>query len=334
MQTTPKRLAALDNAKFLLIGLVILGHLIERIKYGNPAIKGTFLFIYSFHMPAFVFISGFLSKKDSDLKKDAFRLLVPLLIFHMIYCALESFLFLKPLPLSFVLTTPFFPLWFLLSLLCWKIALKLFGSSIYLLCASVIAALLAGYFPIGMEFSLSRTITFFPFFLLGHVAKTRNFSFESIKRFRIISLVFLFISSLFFVCIAKNIDPHIFYGAYSYKFLGQSLLTGPAIRASTIAISLILSFSFFSIVPCRETAFSELGKRSLYAYILHIPIDRFLNYFGFYNHSQSLAFLLALIAFFPIAWALSSKGVANLFSPLIDPLNTQALNAPIHIKRR
>lgn len=50
-----------DNLKFLLIVLVVFGHSLEEISLAQDyAIIRAW--IYSFHMPAFVFISGYFSK--------------------------------------------------------------------------------------------------------------------------------------------------------------------------------------------------------------------------------------------------------------------------------
>ena len=48
-----------DHAKLTLIFLVVLGHLIEPFIVKSRMLEGVFNFIYVFHMPAFIFISGY-----------------------------------------------------------------------------------------------------------------------------------------------------------------------------------------------------------------------------------------------------------------------------------
>ena len=79
-----KRLYLYDNLKFLLIVLVVLGHLIDdsTVKLfgdgggetGVPQAKvfsGAFVFLYAFHMPLFLFISGLFNRGHDDGRKDA-----------------------------------------------------------------------------------------------------------------------------------------------------------------------------------------------------------------------------------------------------------------------
>ena len=54
-----------DNIKALLIFFVVAGHVLEMNPVKCEFALGVDAFIYSFHMPAFVFASGFFSKNIS-----------------------------------------------------------------------------------------------------------------------------------------------------------------------------------------------------------------------------------------------------------------------------
>lgn len=75
-----KRLPYLDNIKGLLIILVVIGH---AIQYCLPTYEMniSFRFIYSFHMPLFFFVSGYLANRgrwDSNvIRRRAIQLLIP-----------------------------------------------------------------------------------------------------------------------------------------------------------------------------------------------------------------------------------------------------------------
>ena len=52
----------IDNIKVVLIFLVVFGHLIERYIDTSDTLMAIYMFIYIFHMPLFIYISGYLSK--------------------------------------------------------------------------------------------------------------------------------------------------------------------------------------------------------------------------------------------------------------------------------
>ena len=53
----------LDNAKGILITLVVIGHMLLPIQGTTRGVTNFFYMIYTFHMPAFVFISGLLAQR-------------------------------------------------------------------------------------------------------------------------------------------------------------------------------------------------------------------------------------------------------------------------------
>ena len=60
----------IDNIKVVLIFLVVFGHLIERYIDTSNTLMGIYMFIYIFHMPLFVYISGYLSKNINKSKNE------------------------------------------------------------------------------------------------------------------------------------------------------------------------------------------------------------------------------------------------------------------------
>ena len=56
-----------DNIKFILITLVVFGHFLELID-GQTA-NNLYRIIYLFHIPAFIFITGYFAKFNPSKKK-------------------------------------------------------------------------------------------------------------------------------------------------------------------------------------------------------------------------------------------------------------------------
>ena len=56
------RIYRYDNVKALLIFLVVLGHMTTDYVSDSHLVRWTTLWIYTFHMPAFIFLSGLVHK--------------------------------------------------------------------------------------------------------------------------------------------------------------------------------------------------------------------------------------------------------------------------------
>lgn len=76
-----QRDARFDNLKGILIFLVVFGHLLELV--GGPVSAWLYRLIYSFHMPAFVFCSGWFARFDAE--RFFRRLLYPYLVYQTLY---------------------------------------------------------------------------------------------------------------------------------------------------------------------------------------------------------------------------------------------------------
>src|SRR5699024_981673 len=83
-----ERNAYFDNAKVLLIFLVVFGQMIHLLTGESIGIVTFFWWIYTFNMPALIFLAGFLAKASENKQyflKLAKKLLFPYIIFQILY---------------------------------------------------------------------------------------------------------------------------------------------------------------------------------------------------------------------------------------------------------
>lgn len=159
-----------DNLKALLITLVVLGHLLYPFVKTNAAVRLLYIFIYSFHIPAFIYITGKFSKPNLKRIGLFFGLYIG---FQLLYIPFLH-IFSPDTLASWSLLTPVWLMWYLFSLAIYWIILPFIPvapskrTKIIWLTAAFIAAILSGFVPvIGDALALSRTIVFFSFFLMG-----------------------------------------------------------------------------------------------------------------------------------------------------------------------
>lgn len=299
-----------DNYKVLLIVLVVLGHFIEVGVEEIPFLYWLKWFIFSFHMPAFIFISGYFSKRQYKLT-DLFRkLLVPYLIFEVLYYILYVFIIQKDTELY--LLYPKFSLWYLMALFVWKWITpwvkKIPGHMIL----AVIAGLLAGASSLDDNFlTLPRMITFYPFFLLGV-----HFQREWLTRFRTKacrwgSAAIFVIINLFLVWVANDspLSPKIFYGRYDYEYLDLTIPQGMAVRIGCYAVAVMMTLLLGVLLPQTRNSFSYLGTRTMAIYLFHGLVYSVFKcgqkYYGAMNDVAESIFLLAVSLL--VVWLLSRK---------------------------
>jgi len=175
-----KRDGRIDSMKGFLIFLVVLGHTIEAGAHGGEPYKALYTAIYSFHMPMFVMISGYVFSVDSTVSKlgrGVLHLIEALVVFQLIRVAIAMIG--GENPTFNDLITPKWTLWYLYSLMVWRIlTFTVFRivphnwlGEILLLCVTLVLALLAGFVPLGPEFVFQRTFTFFPCFIIGVILR-------------------------------------------------------------------------------------------------------------------------------------------------------------------
>lgn len=152
------------NVKLFLIFLVIYGHLIEPWIDRSNVLLQQYRWIYFFHMPLFVFLSGLFIHTEKECLV-ALRKVFPLYVVLQMLAALLGRGEVK-------LLTPYWHLWYLLSYCSWLGLTWLWfrfmrgRRKILILVGTVIVGCFVGYLPfVGRMFSLSRTFVFLPYFL-------------------------------------------------------------------------------------------------------------------------------------------------------------------------
>ncbi|HWO74914.1 MAG TPA: acyltransferase family protein [Bacillus sp. (in: firmicutes)] len=317
------RHAFFDNAKFILIFLVVFGHLIQSYIEDFYMVSILYKVIYTFHMPAFILISGFFAKGFKEpgyIKKLSMKLLLPYFIFQLLYSVYYYFL----LDRSTLVTDPFNPqwsLWFLISLFFWNLMLFLYTKWKPLVALTIACgvALLVGYVDwIGNYLSLSRTFVFFPFFLLGYYMDKRHFEKCWSWKPRIAALMIMITVTAFFI-IFPDLNEKWLLGSKAYVELGAFGLEGMLNRLFLFGISLIMCYSFFSFVPTGKTFFTNLGRNTLYVYLLHGFFVRTFRVSEIKDEVQTVENLvwIILISIF-LTWFLSTKIVTAIFQPFIE----------------
>lgn len=283
-----KRNIWLDNVKGFLIICVVVGHFLESgIDYSSDTSKALFLFIYSFHMPLFIFTNGLLCEHAIADKELFYKKLITFAgLFLLLKLLIFPFQKLNNPDLQFSLVETDGVPWYLFAMCvfyaCAYALRKIEKRKI--LAVSILLSLFAGYDNgIGDVFVLSRCLVFFPWFVLGWMCKVDKLE-EMLHKpiMQILSPVVL----VFFLLLCRiQIDSfyifrRFFTGRSSYDtLLDNDGEMGIFFRLVAYMITFVVSVCVLSILPkCKFLHLDYLGKESLQIYFFHRPVLFFLEY--------------------------------------------------------
>lgn len=304
-----------DNAKFILILLVVIGHAMQIIV-DNPVVFFIYKFIYLFHMPAFIFIAGYFAKFQQEQKFS--KLLILYVIFQTLYCIGNIFAA-KNADARMEFFEPCWVMWFLVSIITLKLILPYITKFRHPIIISLVIAVLAGYEPlIGSFLSLSRTIVFMPFFLLGYycddhfLKKIKNIPTRTALSAVLLSLLVLFILAPF--------DLGFLFNDRGYEMMDINHWYAGFFRLGFLLWSVILTVCFLSLVPEKQKWFSDFGKRTMQVYLTHGFVLGGLVGLGLANavtEPFQIIFFLLLVSMLTIF--LSTQPITYLLAPLLNP---------------
>ncbi|HZK85628.1 MAG TPA: acyltransferase family protein [Desulfosporosinus sp.] len=315
-----------DNLKVLLIVLVVLGHALKNID-NDIVLRSIYILIFMFHMPLFIFISGYFSKNVDKCRNNAVKqLLIPFIVFNIIwYASVGNF--------KFPLYSAGWTLWYILSLFFWRFFLKNIIKIKWILGLSIVLGLLVGIVDkYGSILSFSRTFAFLPFFLVGYYSD--NSTINKIKAFpKVISILGLTSIGVLAFSIANYnlLDYKFLYMAQPYESTGLGVVQGILLRAIFYLLAIAMSSFVINLVPRRKLAFSKLGASTMVIYLGHIYMLKFLNGFiptfnsSFANLGITLVYsiLICVVLSLPIFTKLYNAVFGN-FNYVLDRLYGKA----------
>jgi len=268
-----------DNAKYILITLVVLAHFISPFKSDHNVVKAIWVVINTLHMPTLIFISGFFAK--SYLKKPGVikvqrpaTYLILYLAAQLLFGVFEEIFKIEDVSLSVLSARS--SLWFLQCLVIWYILLPILDKfdPKWVMIGAFVAGLLIGYdSKVGHLSSLSRVFAHLPFFMLGYYLKQEHIEKLFDKRVKITGAAVFVTICIIALLISPDLSTRLITCSYKYMAI-PGVRDLPFVlrwfpRALFYIAALLLGASLLAWVPRKKVFFTELGSRTLQVYILH-----------------------------------------------------------------
>jgi fucose 4-O-acetylase-like acetyltransferase len=316
----------LDNAKMVLVTIVVVGHMIVLVPPGDEQSR-TYDFIYYFHIPAFVLVTGYLSKSFRYTKRHLWALVttmvVPYIVFSWLMIHWRELLDQVPPDLEWFLN-PRWPMWYLAAVVMWRLATPVLRWHPVMVPVSVVVSLLAGLSN-HETFDINRALGFLPFFVLGLHLRPEHLAVLRRRGAWVAGVV----GMLFLWWLAGRTDDlwatQFLYFRAPYAELGVGDAEGMWIRARLIVVALIGSAAVLTLVPHRRSFLTRMGAWSLVVYLCHGFVVRYLEYRGYEDWMPGTSWWSVIITVtvgIALALFLAWDPIARTLNYVVDPVNS------------
>lgn len=328
LATTPpkERVAYLDNARYWVMLLVVIGHCLTEYVVMDSA-HGVYTWIYSFHMPFFILISGYTARHYIGDFRQIRRIVSTLIVPYLLVETSLQFMtrHYDGEPKTLMILSPQWIGWFLAALFLWRITTPIWRALKYPITTSIAISLLAGLIEIPNVLALPKVLALLPFWVIGLHMNRELFMRLGDWRIRIVSVVILI--SSFIICQLYSTEWTTRWLLWKDRYSEAPLDAGPwdgmATRAGLLLVGAVLTFATLSLIPRARSFTTVLGGRTFYCYLLHGYVILFLDRqfdlwqrFENYGATAVIGFILGAIV---LANLLMTKPVATVFRPIFEP---------------
>ena len=269
----------IDNIKVLLIFLVVFNHIIAfNLVKVDTVVRYVWYAITIFHMPAFVFISGYLSKKPQNVLKNFKNLLIPYVLGYTLTWYSQIWL---GRSVDYEILRPTGSvMWYILALFIYRLTIEALGKIRFIVLLSILFALWAGTRSEFTTFlSSSRIVVFFPFFVAGYLWKSEYIT--AIRKFKG-KWILVVISGVLLWAIPNYMIPNemgiaIFRGNHGYQLCGLTDPQGVILRLLMYLVSFVVVYTMLALVPDIKLPLTYVGRHTMGIYFFHYPIMIIMN---------------------------------------------------------
>ena len=269
----------IDNFKVLLIFLVVFNHIIAfNLVKVDTVVRYVWYAITIFHMPAFIFVSGYLSKKPQNVLKNFKNLLIPYILGYSLTWYSQIWL---GRSVDYEILRPTGTvMWYILALFIYRLTIEALGKIRFIVPLSIIIALWAGTRPEFTTFlSASRIVVFFPFFVAGYLWKSEYIT--AVRKFKgkwvLVPISGVLLWAIPNYMISNEMGVAIFRGNHGYKLCGLTDPEGIVLRLLMYLVSFILIYTFLALLPDIKLPITYVGRHTMGIYFFHYPIMIIMN---------------------------------------------------------
>ena len=313
-----------DNAKMALVTLVVVGHAWTLLPQDGVN-SHLYDFLYAWHIPAFVLVTGYLSRGFDWTGPRLWQLVrtvaVPYVLFECAFALFRVYVGGEQLEDLFV--DPHWPLWYLPALFLWRLATPVFRSLPGGLFLAVVISLAAGVW-VGDTLDLARVLGLLPFFVLGLKAD------PGAPRAAAGALGGGGVGRGDGAASSRSPGSSTDWAATEWLYyramyveLTTSDLQAVATRAAVLVIGCLGAFAFLALVPRVGGWFSALGSATIVVYLFHGFVVKGVGYAGFgawADRHEVVSLVVTTFVAVAVALFLAWRPVSARLAIAVDPI--------------
>lgn len=312
-----------DNAKMALVTLVVVGHSIPLLP-STGLNDHLYDFLYAWHVPAFVLVTGYLSRSFEWERRRMWQLVRTVVVPYVIFeCALALFrIYVGGEQLEDLFSDPHWPMWYLSALFFWRLLTPVFKRLPAALPVALLISLGAGLYA-GDTLDAARVLGLLPFFVMGLVATPERFERLRTSTVQVAAvLVFAGIWVLTTWTDRWAATEWLYYRS-RYADLDVSDSEAFVIRAVVLLVGTLGAWAFLALVPRVGGWFTRMGAWTLVVYLFHGFAVKGAEYAGYPDWAAdhgTFALLVTVVAAVALAFLLAWEPVARRLNHLVDPV--------------
>jgi fucose 4-O-acetylase-like acetyltransferase len=316
----------LDNAKTVLVVLVVVGHSLVLLPAQEERNR-LYDFIYYWHMPAFVLVSGYLSRGFRYDRKHLTQLVtmfvVPYVIFSWLMAMWRIHVTHEVAGFDSIWLNPRWPMWYLCAMIMWRLLTPLLRSHPAMILIAIAASVTGGHWSVEL-FDINRTIGFLPFFTIGLHLGAREMGWLRSPWSRVPAIAFFAFLALWIVPRTDRYwSTSWMFFRDSFEMLDVDPTTGMVLQFCLIVIGLCGALSALALIPRRWTFLAPMGAYTIVVYLLHGFVIRWLAGWGWAEKVPltGVAQLLVTVALaIGLGLLLGWPPLARRLNYLVDPV--------------
>ncbi|MCW2738126.1 MAG: Fucose 4-O-acetylase [Nocardioides sp.] len=321
----PSRDPWLDNVKMVLVTLVVIGHSIGLVE-ATQGSHWVYDFIYLWHIPAFVFVSGYLSKSFEwdrrRMKSLVYTLAIPYLLFE------PALFYFRRTVVDENVTGPLWlephwTMWYLIVLLMWRLVTPILKLHWLFLPLSVVVSLLGGLWDTD-ALMIPRFLGLLPFFVLGLHLEPRHLKHLDDVWVRVAAVPTLVGIGIMAVYTDTWAETALLWYDTGYNEIPIDNEIVFQTRLTIMMVGLLGAFAAMSLVPRRPLGwFTTMGTATMVVYLFHGFVIKTVKALGWPDFTAAhpwLGLVLTILGGIALTLVLASPPVRRVLEPFTNPL--------------